>query len=88
MQPTTQYKKDFKRIQNNPKKVSLLKEVLILLQNEQPIPEEYFPHKLHGEYADCIECHIQGDFLLIWLDETNDIIQLVRLGSHAELFGK
>lgn len=32
------------------------------------------------------ECHIQGDFLLIWFDEENDIIELVRLGLHSELF--
>ena len=28
----------------------------------------------------------QGDFLLIWFDDENDIIELVRLGSHSELF--
>lgn len=35
-----------------------------------------------------MECHIQGDYLLIWLDEKNDVIELVRLGSHSELFGE
>lgn len=48
---------------------------------------EYLPHKLHGEYNGCMECHINGDFLLIWFDEANDIIELIRLGSHSELFG-
>ena len=43
--------------------------------------------QLHGDYKGCMECHIQGDFLLIWVDEVNDIIELVRLGSHSELFG-
>lgn len=28
------------------------------------------------------------DFLLIWIDEENQIISLTRLGSHSELFGK
>ena len=87
LQPTTQYRKDYKRIKNNHKKVEALKEVLEMLQNEQPIPAEYYPHLLHGEYNSCMECHIQGDFLLIWFDEENDIIELVRLGSHSELFG-
>ncbi|MEG1523266.1 MAG: type II toxin-antitoxin system YafQ family toxin, partial [Bacteroidales bacterium] len=32
------------------------------------------------------ECHIEGDFLLIWLDEKNDFIDILRLGSHSELF--
>ena len=87
LQPTTQYKKDLKRYKNNPKKLSDLRDVLLKLENEQPIPPEYFPHMLHGDYKGCMECHIQGDFLLIWVDEVNDIIELVRLGSHSELFG-
>ena len=34
----------------------------------------------------CMECHIEGDFLLIWIDEETETIELVRLGSHSELF--
>ena len=30
----------------------------------------------------------RGNFLLIWIDELTDEIDLVRLGSHSELFGK
>ena len=88
LQPTTQFKKDYKKIKNNPKKVALLKDILLMLQNEQPIPMDYSPHKLHGEYKDCMECHIQGDFLLIWMDNVNNIIQLIRIGTHSELFEK
>ena len=43
---------------------------------------------LTGDYNSCMECHIQGDFLLIWIDEDVAEIDLVRLGSHSELFGK
>lgn len=43
LQPTTQYKKDYKKYRNNPKKVEALKEVLKMLLNEQPIPAEYKP---------------------------------------------
>ena len=86
LQPTTQFRKDYKRFKNNPKKVEALKEVLKMLEKEEPIPAEYYPHMLQGEYKGCMECHIQGDFLLIWIDEEKDIIELVRLGSHSELF--
>ena len=88
LQPTTKYKKDLKKYANNPKKIAALTEVLKLLKNEQPIPAEYQPHMLHGNYQGCMECHIQGDFLLIWIDPDTDIIELVRLGSHSELFNK
>lgn len=46
LRPTTQYKKDYKRFRNNPKKVEALKEVLLMLKNEQPIPARYQPHIL------------------------------------------
>lgn len=87
LQPTTQYRKDLKRYRNQPKKLAALLEVTRMLENEQPIPAKYKPHPLHGEYEGCIECHVQGDFLLIWFDEEHDIIELVRVGSHSELFG-
>ena len=48
---------------------------------------EYKPHKLHGIYEGCIECHVEDNFLLIWIDETTNIIKLLRLGTHHELFG-
>lgn len=88
IQPTTQYKKDLKRYKNKPKKLAALKEVILMLKDGIPIPPEYYPHPLQGNYKGCIECHIQGDFLLIWIDEKNDIIELVRLGTHSELYGK
>lgn len=83
--PTTQYKKDLKRYSNQSKKMEALIEVLRCLANEKPVPPNYRPHMLKGQYKGCMECHIEGDFLLIWIDE--DAISLVRLGSHSELFG-
>ncbi len=88
LKPTTQYKKDYKHFRNNPKKLVELFNILTLLQNEKPIPQENRPHRLTGNYAGYMECHIEGDFLLIWLDPDTDEIDLVRLGSHSELFGE
>ena len=87
LQPTTQYRKDLKRFAKNLKKIDALKEVLEMLKDEQPIPAEYKPHMLHGNYKGCMECHVQGDYLLVWFDPNTDIIELVRLGTHSELFG-
>ena len=36
-----------------------LLEVLRLLENGIPIPAELKPHRLTGNYADCMECHIE-----------------------------
>jgi len=83
---STQYKKDYKRYKNQPKKLKKLFDILELLENEKPIPADNSPHTLKGKYQDFWECHIDGDFLLIWIDEENNVIELVRLGSHSELF--
>ncbi|MBP5643231.1 MAG: type II toxin-antitoxin system YafQ family toxin [Bacteroidales bacterium] len=86
LEPTTKFKKDLKKYKNKPDYLEELKKVLKLLENELPIPAEYKPHSLQGDYKDCMECHIQNDYLLIWFDAENDVIKLVRLGSHSELF--
>ena len=52
---TGQFKKDLKRIQNNPKKIEHLKTVLLILQETGTLPEIYKPHKLQGDYAGFIE---------------------------------
>ena len=83
---TGQFKKDLKRIQNNPKKIKHLKTVLSILQENGELSEVYKPHKLTGNYVGFMECHVENDLLLIWLDEEENIIKLVRLGTHSELF--
>ena len=83
---TSQFKKDLKRIQNNPAKIKHLKEVLELLEKDGTLPERFKPHKLIGDYAGFMECHVENALLLIWLDPEENIIKLVRLGTHSELF--
>lgn len=83
---TGQFKKDLKRFLNQPKKLKALNAVLDMLRQEIELPEQYRLHTLKGEYSGCFECHIEGDFLLIWFDESNNTIALFRLGSHSELF--
>lgn len=83
---STKAKKDLKKYRNNPRKMQKLHEVLTLLINDKEIPEVFLPHKLIGQYKGCMECHIEGDFLLIWIDEAHNYIDIVRLGSHSELF--
>lgn len=85
---TSQFKKDVKRFLNNPKKLRELNIVIDLLKNEITLPERYREHALQGNLLGCRECHIEGDFLLIWYDEATDVIALLRLGSHSELLKK
>ncbi len=83
---SSQFKKDIKKYRNQPNKLDKLAEILALLQKGQSIPLKYRPHKLIGDYKGCMECHVEGDFLLIWFDEDSDTILAMRVGSHSELF--
>lgn len=83
---STQFKKDLKRYQDNASKLTLLKDVLSQLQQTGTVEPKHKPHHLAGEYSGCMECHIQNDFLLIWINKEEKTISLVRLGSHSELF--
>ncbi len=83
-----QFKKDLKRYANQPKKLrELYKFVDNYLRTGAEIPPEYHAHILVGDYAGYMECHIQGDYLLIWIDVASEVVKLIRLGSHSELFG-
>lgn len=86
MRITSQFKKDLKKYQHQPQRIEKLKTVLGYLQQRVAIPQEYKPHRLLGNYKDCMECHIESDTLLIWIDENTNIIKLLRLGTHSELF--
>lgn len=86
LKQTGQFKKDLKRIQNNPGKIASLRAVLEALQATGSVPQEYRPHLLAGNYKGYMECHVENDLLLIWLDESKELIKLVRLGSHSEIF--
>jgi len=80
------FKKDFKKYRNMPAKVEKIFAFVEILRKEEEIPKEYLPHKLEGVYKGCMECHIENDLLLIWFDTREEIIKLIRIGTHSELF--
>ena len=82
---THQMKRDLKLAKKRGKNFNKLKLITNLLQEKKILPEKYRNHKLSGDYKDHWECHIEGDWLLIYLPVPN-VIRLVRTGTHADLF--
>lgn len=80
LKQTSQFKKDLKRYKHEKRKLESLKAVLRYLCEHGKVPRENRPHFLLGEYKGCMECHVENDFLLIWMDENKGIIKLLRLG--------
>lgn len=82
---TNQIKRDLKLAKKRGKNLRKLNTIINLLQEEQKLSEKYRNHKLSGNYKDHWECHIEGDWLLIYLLGI-DTITLVRIGTHTDLF--
>ena len=59
--------------------------MLLLIANDAPLGPEWFDHALKGDWADHRECHVGGDFLLIYRAADRQIT-FVRAGTHADLF--
>ena len=59
--------------------------MLLLISNDAPLDPEWFDHPLKGDWADHRECHVGGDFLLIYTADDRQIA-FVRAGTHADLF--
>ncbi|MBP5790010.1 MAG: type II toxin-antitoxin system YafQ family toxin [Neisseriaceae bacterium] len=62
-------------------------EVTNALMNGKAMKEKYCDHDLKGNWKGHRECHIKPDLLLIYKKRDDGIIQLVRIGSHSELYG-
>lgn len=84
---TSKFKKDYKLIKKRGMNINLLKEIVGKLANNIPLEEKYKDHELTGNYKGFRECHIQPDWLLIYLVEDDKLtLTLTRTGTHSDLF--
>ena len=84
---STRFRRDVKRLMRQGADLSKLETIIEVLVAQTPPEERYRDHALIGNWNGCRECHLQPDWLLIYRIE-GDELQLVRAGSHAELFGQ
>ncbi|CAN1556037.1 RelE_StbE, addiction module toxin, RelE/StbE family [Flavobacteriaceae bacterium] len=84
---TNRFEKDLKLCKKRNYNLNLLKKVIDLLQIDGKLPEKYKSHKLSGNYADCWECHIKSDWLLVWKQNDEELTLLfTNTGTHSDLF--
>ena len=89
IQPVNAYRRDDRRVKSNPrhrKLDDLLTPLLKRLANDQPLPASNRDHALFGDWVDHRECHVRPDLLLLYRKPDPETLQLVRLGSHSDLF--
>lgn len=82
---TSQFKKDVEKAQRQDRNLRKLQEVIELLVSNSPLPAKLKDHKLLGKYKGRRECHLEPDFLLIYLVKDEELF-LERLRAHSELF--
>ena len=91
---TRAFQKDCERLSRSGRyDMNRLKEVMLLLiSNDAPLGPEWLDHALKGEWFGYRECHVGGDFLLIYQVQEQagkgGSIVFVRTGTHAELFNE
>jgi len=84
---TGQFKKDYKRLGRQGKDLQKLKSIIKKLCKGEKLPAKNKDHKLSGRLKQYRECHIEKDWLLIYqISRKEDMLALVRTGSHSELF--
>jgi len=80
-----QFRGDLKRQKCHGKDIDDLMAAVELLAEQGELPAAYLAHKLSGEWSGVWECHIELDWLLIYV-VTDEEVLLIRTGTHADLF--
>lgn len=82
---TTNFKKDFKRMQKRGYIMERLYAIIRFLVEGKKLEERHRDHLLHGNYEGNRECHVEPDWLLIYTI-TEEELGLTRTGTHSDLF--
>jgi len=82
---TKQFEKDLKKMEKRGRTLEKIKGIIKKLVNEERLDARNKNHKLIGNYKGRRECHIEGDWLLIY-KLTDSEITFERTGTHSDLF--
>lgn len=77
---TGKFKRGLKIAKKRGLNISLLEDIVERLLHKIPLEAKNRDHALSGNYKEYRECHIQPDWLLIYL------LTLIDTGTHVDLF--
>lgn len=84
---TRRFKKDLKRCHKRGKSIDKIEWIVSELQRIKSLPQSNKDHPLIGNWSGYRECHIEPDWLLIYMiDDEQSLLHLVRTGTHSDLF--
>jgi mRNA interferase YafQ len=83
---TNKFKRDYKREKKSDSHLDdVLVPVLESLAADAKLSDSLRDHSLAGDWKGFRDCHVRPDLVLIYA-KGDDVLKLVRLGSHGELF--
>ena len=85
----TAFKRDYRRVKTISRYRDLddrLVAVLELLVNDRPLPAQNRDHALSGNWSGYRDCHLWPDLLITYSKPLPDVLRLLGLGSHSDLF--
>ena len=77
---------DLKRQKRRGKDIGDLIDAVELLSEQGGLPSVYHAHKLSGAWSGVWECHIEPDWLLIYVVTDEEVLLILGLESYADLF--
>ena len=84
---TSRFKAGVKLARKRGLDISLLEEVIEKLRLDQPLEAKHRNHELSGNFKGVWECHIQPDWLLLYLKDNGVLVlTLVDTGTHSDIF--
>jgi len=83
---TNLIKKQLKLLEKRGYNMNLFKEVVGMLLDGVPLPEKYRDHALAGDKKGYRDCHIKGDWVLIY-KINNNVLTLIlsETGTHSDI---
>ena len=84
---TKRFDKSVERMKKRGLPMEDLRRVISLLMQTGTLPEKYRPHKLSGSLKGKWECHIKGNWLLVWEQYDAELLLImIDAGSHSDIF--
>ena len=71
---TTRFEKDVKKMKKRGKSFSVFKQVISNIASNEILEPKFKDHKLVGNYAGTRECHIEPDWLLIYINTEDKLM--------------
>jgi mRNA interferase YafQ len=82
------FEKDLKLMKRRRMDMAIIREIMEIIEAEQPLPARCRPHPLHGKkWEGKWECHAENDWLLVYkVNPEARTVTFHRTGTHADLF--